>query len=149
MDAKSNIILILPKSSSLDLKWLKQHFQPTEKVLRKMGSTSGGGGNLVLFMVRGRAICYGCIFQTATSLWVSFFTIFRHLMESWVPFSRDFSEFPELWPRFSFDLQNYDPKTHENLRNYGHQFFGQNGTSPSDNRSRYPPPPEGSTWRNI
>ena len=47
---------------------------------------------------------------------------------------------PELWPRFSFDLRNYDPKMHQNLRNYGYQFFGQNGTSPSENRSRYPPP---------
>ena len=71
-----------------------------------------------------------------------FFTIFRHLTELWVPFSGDFSEFPELWPRFSFDLRNYDPKIHQNLRNYGYQFYEQNGTSPSDDRSRYPPPPE-------
>ena len=72
-----------------------------------------------------------------------FFTIFRHLTELWVPFSGDFSEFPELRPRFSFDLRNYDPKIHQNLRNYGYQFFGQNGTSLSDDRSRYPsPPPE-------
>ena len=39
-------------------------------------------------------------------------------------------------------LRNNDPKMHQNLRNYGYQFFGQNGTSPSENRSRYPPPPE-------
>ena len=54
-----------------------------------------------------------------------------------MPFSGDFSEFPELWPRFSFDLRNYDSKIHHNLRNYGYQFLGQNGTSPSDDRSRY------------
>ena len=56
-------------------------------------------------------------------------------------FLGDFSEFPELWPRSSFNLRNYDPKIHQNLQNYGYQFFGQNGTSPSDDRSRYPPPP--------
>ena len=33
-----------------------------------------------------------------------------------------------------------DPKIHQNLPNYRNQFFGQNGTSPSENRSRYPPP---------
>ena len=74
-----------------------------------------------------------------------FFTIFRHFTELWVSFSGNFSYFPELWPRFSFDLRNYDPKIHQNLRNYGYQFFGQNCTSPSDDRSRYSPPPESTT----
>ena len=54
-------------------------------------------------------------------------------------FLRDFSEFPELWPKHLFDLWNYGPKIHQNLRNYGYQFFGQNGTSPSHNRLSYPP----------
>ena len=80
-----------------------------------------------------------------------FFTILRHLTELWVSFSGDFSKFTELWPRFSFDFRNYDPKIHQNLRNYGYQFFGQNGTSPSDDRSRYPPPPrvKSFSWMDI
>ena len=40
-----------------------------------------------------------------------------------------------------FDLWNYGPKIHQNLRNYGYQFLGQNGTSPSHNGLSYPPPP--------
>ena len=70
----------------------------------------------------------------------SIFTIFGHLTELWVSFSGDFSLFPELSPRFSFNLRNYDPKIHQNLWIYWYQFFGQNGTSPSESRSRYPPP---------
>ena len=37
-----------------------------------LDSFSGGGGNLVLFMVRGRVIFKGYFFQTVTELWVSF-----------------------------------------------------------------------------
>ena len=37
---------------------------------------SGGGGTLVLFVVRGRAIFKGYFFQTITELWVSFSQFF-------------------------------------------------------------------------
>ena len=43
--------------------------------------------------------------------------------------------------RYLFNLWNYGPKIQQNLRNYGYQSFGQNGTSPSHNRLSYPPPP--------
>ena len=50
----------------------------------------GGGGNLVLFMVRGRAIFRGT-FSNRYGIMGIFFTIFRHLTELWVSFSEDFS----------------------------------------------------------
>ena len=104
---------------------------------KEFWSREGGGGNLVLFMARGRAIFRGTFSNHCGIMGVFFYNV-RHLTELWVPFSGDFSEIPELWPRFSFDLRNYDPKIHQNLRNYGYQFYGQNGTSPSDHRLRYP-----------
>ena len=72
----------------------------------------------------------------------SIFTIFGHLTELWVSFSGDFSPFPESCPIFSFDLRNYDPKILQNSGNYGYQFFGQNGTSPSEIGRDTPPPRE-------
>ena len=35
-----------------------------------------GGGNVVLFMVRGRAIFRGTFFETVTELWVAFSQFF-------------------------------------------------------------------------
>ena len=40
-----------------------------------------------------------------------------------------------------FDLRNYGNKIHQNLQNYGYQFFEQNGTSRSHDRLRHPPHP--------
>ena len=91
-------------------------------------------------MVRGRAIFYGYFFETVTELWVSFSQFLDISRNYGCPFQGIFDNFRNYGPRYSFDLWNYDPKIHQNLRNYGYQFLGQNGTSPSHNRLSTPPP---------
>ena len=101
----------------------------------------GGGGTLVLFVVRGHAIFWGYFFQTITELWVSFSQFFDISRNYGCPFQGIFHNFRNYGPDIYSICGIMALKIHQNLRNYGYQFFGQNGTSPSHNRLSYPPPP--------
>ena len=97
-------------------------------LLQNWWKKARGGGTLVLFVVRGRAIFGG--------------TFFKPLRNYGCPFQGIFHNFRNYGPDIYSICGIMALKIHQNLRNYGYQFFGQNGTSPSHNRLSYPPPPE-------
>ena len=61
-------------------------------------SSGGGGGTLILFVVRGRAIIRGTFFQTITELWVSFSQFFDISRNHGCPFQGIFHNFRNHGP---------------------------------------------------
>ena len=65
-------------------------------------------------------------------------SIFRHF--TGCPFQGTFHNFRNYGPDFHSICAIIALKSTKNVRNYGYQLFGENGTSPSDDRLRYPLP---------
>ena len=95
----------------------------------------GGGGFLVPFVVRGRAIFRGTFFRSVRNN-VDHFHIFQKFPGIVGIIFRKFVIISGIMTQILFDLHNYGPKIHENLQNHLCQSLGQNCTSQSDDRSR-------------
>ena len=69
-------------------------------ILKQAPKYLGGGGTLILFVVRGRAIFRGTFFQTIPELWVSFsqFLTFHGIMGVGCPFQGIFHNFRNYGP---------------------------------------------------
>ena len=104
-----------------------------------------GEGYLSIFCGTGRCLFWGYLFQTVTKL-VYHFHNFSDILRN---------NGYHCW-KIIHNSSNYDPDLHsicgimalttlQNLPNHRHQSFGQNGTSPSDDRWRHSPTPA-SKW---
>ena len=99
----------------------------------------GGGGTLVLFVVRRRAIFRGTFFKPLRNYGSHFhnFLTFHGIMGV---FFRGFFIISGIMAQYSIcGIMALESTI--NSQNFGYRFFGQNGTSPSRNTLSYPPPP--------